>query len=734
MKRHVISHCLGLVVTLLASVSVASEARPPLQIPSVAKTVPRSITIDDMTALRRIDSMSLSPDRSRYVISVRQGDPIANDYRLGWFVGSTSGGAPTYIAEGGEARLAQDVAGGRIGGSLERHVARWSPDGQWLAYPSLRNGELQLWRAKVDGSLQEQLTHNVADVREFAWSEDGQALYFAVGTPRVELRALAEEKERGGYQYDEDLKFSGDLLLPPHQRVLDKDRAVWIVTLSDRQERVASDAENEAFKQAKARNAGGAGGRLAITAPQDAMFAVTRADGATAWLARGSDFTFRVNATISGTAANPVSCVAQECSGFIEKIWWRGKDVLFFRREGAGAGEAGIYTWSPTRGAVSTVLHTVDDFLWYCDQAIDQLVCVRQTKSRPAHVVAIDLRSGKIRELADVNPEFRNIRLGKVERFEWDTPRFAWNEPGQPLAGAYPDRTFGYIIYPPDFDPNKKYPVVIEPYTPVGFDSGTNYELPLHVFAASGMVVLNTQFPSTVDRNAARRRPDFGKLIYSPELDFPHLTMYTESTLRALDVVAARGFIDERRVGIGGVSHGSFVPLYMVLKHDRLAAVSISSPGWGQWEYYQPTRSGRKTAVAAYDGLMVKPEGAGLDFWNRIDLADNVDTIEAPILIQGSANEMSGQIRLMKHMADAGKPYDAYVFTRETHIKWQPAHLRATSVRNIDWFRFWLQGYEDPDPAKAEQYQRWRKLRELQDAARTSLKEPRSATVPAVAN
>ena len=27
----------------------------------------------------------------------------------------------------------------------------------------------------------------------------------------------------------------------------------------------------------------------------------------------------------------------------------------------------------------------------------------------------------------------------------------------------------------------------------------------------------------------------------------------------------------------------------------------------------------------------------------------------------------------------------------------------------VDWFRFWLQESEDPDPAKAEQYERWRK-------------------------
>jgi hypothetical protein len=34
---------------------------------------------------------------------------------------------------------------------------------------------------------------------------------------------------------------------------------------------------------------------------------------------------------------------------------------------------------------------------------------------------------------------------------------------------------------------------------------------------------------------------------------------------------------------------------------------------------------------------------------------------------------------------------------------------------SVDWFRFWLKGEEDPDPAKAEQYSRWRELRKEQD-------------------
>jgi len=34
-----------------------------------------------------------------------------------------------------------------------------------------------------------------------------------------------------------------------------------------------------------------------------------------------------------------------------------------------------------------------------------------------------------------------------------------------------------------------------------------------------------------------------------------------------------------------------------------------------------------------------------------------------------------------------------------------------SSQRNLDWFRFWLQGYEDPDPDKHQQYVRWHAMK-----------------------
>jgi dipeptidyl aminopeptidase/acylaminoacyl peptidase len=190
------------------------------------------------------------------------------------------------------------------------------------------------------------------------------------------------------------------------------------------------------------------------------------------------------------------------------------------------------------------------------------------------------------------------------------------------------------------------------------------------------------------------------------------MTILMESTWNALDAVAARGFIDAKRVGIGGVSHGAFVPLYMLQHYDRLGAVSIASSGWSNVEYYSTTRALRAVHDAHW------PESS--EFWSQIDIADHVEEVEAPLLINFPDLEFFNGYRLPRRMENAGRAFEAYVFPDEYHLKWQPAHRMAIYNRNLDWFRFWLQDIEDPDPAKSEQYQRWRELRKLQ------CKNPRS--------
>ena len=53
-------------------------------------------------------------------------------------------------------------------------------------------------------------------------------------------------------------------------------------------------------------------------------------------------------------------------------------------------------------------------------------------------------------------------------------------------------------------------------------------------------------------------------------------------------------------------------------------------------------------------------------------------------------------------------------FPNGVHELVKPWERLASQQGTVDWFCFWLKNEEDPIPAKAEQYARWRALRELQ--------------------
>jgi hypothetical protein len=62
------------------------------------------------------------------------------------------------------------------------------------------------------------------------------------------------------------------------------------------------------------------------------------------------------------------------------------------------------------------------------------------------------------------------------------------------------------------------------------------------------------------------------------------------------------------------------------------------------------------------------------------------------------------------------KPVDLLMIDGEAeHILSKPSAQMYSQGGTVDWFRFWLQDYEDPDPAKAEQYRRCEGLRALRD-------------------
>ena len=174
----------------------------------------------------------------------------------------------------------------------------------------------------------------------------------------------------------------------------------------------------------------------------------------------------------------------------------------------------------------------------------------------PGDVVSLDLRRpSDIRQLTHVNDDIlAGVRLGDVEEI--------WYESVDGL------RIQGWYITPPDFDPSRKYPLMLSihggPHSM--YTVGFNYGWQEH--AANGYVVLYTNPRGSTGYGSA-----FGNAIKNayPGKDFDDL-------MNGVDEVIARGFIDEQNMFVYGCSGGGVLTSWTVGHTDRFAAASANCP------------------------------------------------------------------------------------------------------------------------------------------------------------
>jgi hypothetical protein len=112
----------------------------------------------------------------------------------------------------------------------------------------------------------------------------------------------------------------------------------------------------------------------------------------------------------------------------------------------------------------------------------------------------------------------------------------------------------------------------------------------------------------------------------------------------------------------------------------------------------------------------VKPFGEGLQTWLKRSPGFHLDNVTVPVLIPVEAKGAITMWQLYNGLRYLKKPVEMIAMNTDEHVITNPRERMASQSLSVDWFRFWLQGYEDPDPAKAEQYKRWLELRKMQEA------------------
>jgi dipeptidyl aminopeptidase/acylaminoacyl peptidase len=313
-------------------------------------------------------------------------------------------------------------------------------------------------------------------------------------------------------------------------------------------------------------------------------------------------------------------------------------------------------------------------------------VFVKQSLNGLPTLWATDAATMQTKQLWDPNPQLTRLEFGKASIFRWrDHTGHDWE---------------GGLVLPVGYTAGKRYPLVIQIYnfdaTRFMTDGLFPTAMAARALASDGIVVLQMQrrFPHTFDDSEAQA----------------HIEAFSSAT----DTLSRQGLIDPHRVGLVGFSATSwYVEEALIQDPDRYAAatiaegIDISYMQYCLWGTSNPALAGEFEKF-----IGSKPLGKGLSLWVEKAPGFHLDRVETPLRIEAmQPASILGEWELYSSLERQGKPVDLIYFPKGDHVHQRPLERLASQQGDVDWFRFWLQGYEDPAPSKKEQYLRWEAMR-----------------------
>ncbi len=300
----------------------------------------------------------------------------------------------------------------------------------------------------------------------------------------------------------------------------------------------------------------------------------------------------------------------------------------------------------------------------------DYLVGERMSMSSPVEIFRVDKQTGDQEQLTQVNNEvFERIEMGQIEE-RWikttdDKDMLVW------------------VIYPPNFDPNKEYPALL--YCGGGPQSAVSqffsYRWNFQMMAANDYVII-----------APNRRglPTFGQ-EWNDQISEDYGGQNMEDLMTAAKEVSKEPFIDEERLGAVGASYGGFSVFWLAGHHNGLFSTFIAHCGMFNFESWYGTTEEMFFANQDIGGpYWEEPRPHSYDF-SPHKYVSNWDT---PIFVIHGAKDyrvpLSEGMQAFNAAQLHGVPSQFMVFPEENHWVLTPQNAILWQREFFKWLDKWL--------------------------------------------
>ncbi len=239
-----------------------------------------------------------------------------------------------------------------------------------------------------------------------------------------------------------------------------------------------------------------------------------------------------------------------------EIAWAKNGESIWF--SGYYQGVEPVFSIDVKTCAIDTVAMDVCDFVGVTPVSDNAAVAMRHSMKAPNEICLVRKDTKEVKDLTSVNKELLSqLKLGEVKKVMVPTTD------GKEMTT--------WVVLPPDFDPNKKYPAIL--YCQGGPQQAISqfwsYRWNFMIMASHGYIVI-----------APNRRglPGFGT-EWNRQISGDYGGQNMKDYFAAVDYMAKEPYVDEKHIGAAGASYGGFSVYWLAGHHEGRFAALVSHAG-----------------------------------------------------------------------------------------------------------------------------------------------------------